>query len=204
MPRPPATSRRATAERILDAAAEAFATYGPHAAKLADIAASVGIRRPSLLYHFPTKERLYAAVVDRAFRQLGDALSQAMSPADSFVERFDRVLATFVAFIDEHAELARILLRELLAADGPGRAIVADRVAPILDVVERFIRIDGRGVIRGGLAVRGALLQVASAIVLRAAAGELGEALWGPSDPTYALAHTLFFPDTSNPRPAQE
>ena len=115
---------------------------------------------------------------------------------------FDDVLLAFTTFIDEHAELARILLRELLADDGPGRAIVVDRVAPILDLVERFIRIEGRGVIRPELPVRAALLQVASSIVLRAASGELAGPLWGDEDHAAALARTLFFPtETDDPSP---
>jgi len=178
----------------LDAAAEAFAKQG-HAARLADIAASVGIRRPSLLYHFPTKEKLYAAVVDRAFAQLGEVLGEAMRPGDEFRVRLDRILGVFIRFIDDHAGLARILLRELLAADGPGRAIVVGRVAPLLAIVERFVQRDGRGIVRPGLPVRGAILQIASSVVLRASSGELAPLLWGEVDPTYALAHTLFFPD---------
>jgi len=193
MARPPSSNRRSTAERLLDAAAEAFAVHGPHATRLADIAATVGIRRPSLLYHFPTKESLYAAVVDRAFRQLGDALGQAMTREDDFRARFDRIIGTFIDFIDEHAELARILLRELLGADGPGRTIVAQRVAPILDIVVRFIQRDGRKVIREGLAIRQAVLQITSSVVLRAASGDLSPLLWGDEDATFSLAHTLFF-----------
>ncbi|MCB9567220.1 MAG: TetR/AcrR family transcriptional regulator [Myxococcales bacterium] len=202
MPRPPADERRATAERLLSAAAELFARHGLHATRLADIAARVGIRRPSLLYHYRTKEELYAAVVDRAFSRLGEALAQAMTRGATFRGRFDDVLVAFTTFIDEHAELARIVLRELLAGDRPGRAIVVDRVAPILDLVERFIRIEGRGVIRPELPVRAALLQVASSIVLRAASGELAGPLWGDEDHAAALARTLFFPtETDDPSP---
>lgn len=198
MARPPASDRRATAERLLDAAAEAFALHGPHATRLADIAASVGIRRPSLLYHFPSKESLYAAVVDRAFTQLGDALAHTINREDDFRGRFDRILRTFVDFIDEHAGLARILLREILAAEGPGRTIVAQRVAPLLDIVVRFIQRDGRGVIREGLAVRQAVLQVTSSVVLRAASGDLSPLLWGDEDATFALAHTIFFAEPTD------
>ena len=66
----------ATPERILLAAEQAFADHGYGPAKLADIARVAGIRRPSLLYHFATKEVLYAAVVSRTFERLGRALAE--------------------------------------------------------------------------------------------------------------------------------
>ena len=68
----------ATPERLLDAAEQCFA-QGYDAARLEDIAAAAGIRRPSLLYHFASKDDLYAAVVRRTFARLGAALLSVMS-----------------------------------------------------------------------------------------------------------------------------
>ena len=77
MGRPPASRFEIdTPTRILDAAEHAFAIAGLAGARLADIAGAAGIRRPSLLYHFSSKERLYGAVVERAFAVLTDTLTQ--------------------------------------------------------------------------------------------------------------------------------
>ena len=54
-----------TAARILDAAEALFAERGYAGTTLRDVAAAVGIRNPSLYNHFPNKESLYAAVLER-------------------------------------------------------------------------------------------------------------------------------------------
>lgn len=194
MGRPAARSvLTATPERLLDAAERVFAQSGYRGARLEDIAAAAGIRRPSLLYHYPSKEQLYGAVVRRTFERLGDALTRAMGEPGSFPARFDAVVAAYAQFLADHPELARILVWELLDGQGPGRALLLEQVVPILDLVERFARIEGLRDIRPGLPVRAAILQIASDALLRAAAHEFKAALWGDQDHAQALARALFF-----------
>ena len=177
----------------MDAAEGVFAEHGLRAARLEDIAAAAGIRRPSLLYHFPSKELLYSAVVRRTFERLGAALTDAMLRPVSFPARFDAVVATYAEFLTQHPELARILVWELLDGQGPGRALLIEQVVPLLDLVERFARIEGRRDIRRDLPVRAAILQIASDLVLRASAQQFKAALWGDQDHAPALARALFF-----------
>lgn len=183
----------ATPERLLDAAEQGFARQGYGAARLEDIAATAGIRRPSLLYHYPSKESLYAAVVRRTFARLGAALMEAMARQLEFGARLDGVVDTYAGFLADNPWHAQILVREVIDADGPGRDILLGEVAPLLDVLERFVRVEGHGLIRPELPVRAAILQIASGIVLRSAAGALQGPLWGPVDHARALARLLFF-----------
>ena len=183
----------ATPERLLDAAEQGFARHGYGATRLEDIAATAGIRRPSLLYHYPSKEELYAAVVRRTFTRLGAALMEAMARQVSFAERVDGVVDTYAGFLADNPAHAQILVRELIDAGGPGRDILLGAVVPLLDVLERFVRVEGHGLLRPGLPVRAAILQIASGIVLRSASGALQAPLWGPIDHSRALARLLFF-----------
>lgn len=185
----------ATPERILDAARAEFAAAGFAQAKLADIAARAGITRPSLLYHFATKEELYATAVERCFGHLALALTRTMTQAAPFVDRLRATLDRYLEFIEGEPDVARIVLRELVDGAGPGAEILLHQVAPLVDLVERFVRVQGQGVVRAGIPVRAAILQIATDAMVRAAAGELRVPLWGPGDHTRVLAERLLLED---------
>jgi AcrR family transcriptional regulator len=182
-----------TRDRLLEAAEQEFADVGFEAAKLADIAARAGIRRPSLLYHFKTKEDLYAATVERAFTQLGVALQATMSAAGDFEARLLATVAGYARFVADHPNVARIVLRETLHGLGPGAEIVLRQMVPIVDAVEDFVCTQGQRA-PGTPPVRAAILALASALIVRSAAGGLREPLWRDEDDhAHALGRALFF-----------
>lgn len=188
--RPAARSiRRATPERLLDAAEAEFALRGLEGARLSDIAARAGITRPSLLHHFETKEALYQAAVERAFARLGEVLMSAMSAEAAFSQRIEAVMEGFASFMESSPDLARLLVREIVERDGPGRAMLLERAVPLLDAVERFV------VEEGGLRdvpVRAILMMVVSDVLLKVSAGdELRGAVWGKEDGAVAVLRAM-------------
>jgi len=194
--RPVATAHAtATPERILDAARAEFAAAGFAEAKLADIAARAGITRPSLLYHFATKEELYRAAVEQCFGQLAQALMQTMAQPAPFADRLRATMDRYLEFVEGEPDVARIVLRELLDGAGPGADILLNQVAPLVDLVERFVRLQGQGIVRAGIPVRAAILQIATDALVRAAAGELRIPLWGSGDHSRELAERLLLED---------
>lgn len=52
-------------ERILEAALEVFAEHGDRGTSLQEIADRVGVKLPSLMYYFPSRDELLLAVVER-------------------------------------------------------------------------------------------------------------------------------------------
>ncbi len=188
-------TRAATPERILDAAEHAFADHGL-AAPLADIAARVGIRRPSLLYHFPTKEALYGAVVRRTFLALGALLGGVMAEPGAFEDRLEGLIRAFASFLREHPHYARIVVRELLTDGGPGQDILSNEVAPLLSGVVAWIEAEGAGVVPRDLPLRQAVMHVASGVLLSCGSGLLREALWAASSVEHhvAVVRGLFLP----------
>ncbi len=168
-----------TRTRLLDAAETEFGNAGFSGAKLAEIAARAGIRRPSLLYHFASKDLLYAAVVERTMSDIGDALMATIQMGGSVRERFMAPVNRFGRFLEDRPSAAKILLREVLDDHGPGRDIVIQRGVPILTLVERFLLAEAKDVIPPGYPVRALLMQSVSNLLLWSAAGPLRKPLWG-------------------------
>jgi AcrR family transcriptional regulator len=194
MARPVRTAESAeTSGKLLAVASAEFARRGFDGARLADIAEEVGIRRPSLLYHYPSKQDLYAAVIRQAFSDLGLALQSATDEKAPFQTRFDELVKRCVAFFDDRPDIATLILRELLDGHGPGQSLLLEAGVPILLRVEKFIREEGKNIARRELPIRQALLQVFSGILVQASAGPLREPLWGKLDKTRVLAKMLVF-----------
>ena len=57
-----------TRDRVLQVAQALFAERGYRGTSLRDIAKRIGIKAPSLLHHFPSKQQLYLAVLDKMFQ----------------------------------------------------------------------------------------------------------------------------------------
>ena len=200
-----------TAERILDAAELEFAAVGYAPARLSDIAARAGIRRPSLLYHFASKELLYRAVVERAFDSLGAELARFMGAGGDFAAQLENVVRSFAGFVQARPTIAPLIVRELIddpthdesaarrGGGNPGRELMLERVAPLLDIVEGFIRAHADERLRADLPVRAAIVQIAGDLLLHTAAGTLREPLWGSGEHAITLANILFFGSATAP-----
>lgn len=201
MARPAAhTITVATPERILVAAEKEFADKGFGGGTLATIAEGAQITRASLLHHFPSKELLYEATVQRAFRDLGEILTPAIIAEGAFVTRFQTVLGIFTSFCDKRPTVARLIVREVIERNGPGRVVLLEQAAPLLGVLEDFLRRDGGDRLRPGLPIRAALLRLVSDTLLRTSAGDLRSPLWGAPaiGVDWDLARLLFLNDDVN------
>jgi len=121
-----------TRERILDAAEALFADRGFEGTALRDVAARVGIRTPSLYNHFPSKEALYAAVLERVVEPVLALLSEIVqSPTP---ERPDsrQVVARVMALLAQRPDLPRLVVHEALGGGQHLRPLLQKVVGPVL------------------------------------------------------------------------
>ena len=165
-----------TVDRLLEGAEGLFAAHGLKATRLEDVASFAGISRPSLLYHFSTKDLLYEAVVTRIFDAIATALGGAMSGQGDFEEQLFDVVSSFSAFLANRPDAAAILLRELISPEGPGRLRLVELGGPMIDNIENWVSASGR--VRQDVPVRSLLMHIISDTLLRNGTGELGTLFW--------------------------
>jgi len=134
--------------RTLRVATRLIAERGFEGTSLQDVADEVGVRKPSLLHHFPSKEALRAAVLEQMLQHWNVALPRILRAATSGEDQFDGVLDELVRFFTDDPDRARLLLREVLDRPREMGAVVRQHMRPWIESVSGYIR---KGQERGAL-----------------------------------------------------
>ena len=129
-----------TAERILDAAEALFAERGYAGTTLRDVAAAVDLRIPSLYNHFPSKDALYAAVLERG---IGPVLAILREFGVEDLERRDpgTVIARVMGLLQAHPSLPRLVLHETLAGGQRLTPMLREWIAPVFGRASEMVEI---------------------------------------------------------------
>lgn len=112
-----------TRTQILDTAQELIQKVGLNAMSYADISNAIGIRKASIHYHFPTKDDLVAALLDRyspCFFRLFDGILDSPDPPEMKLRRYCGLFeATLTSGQQDKACLCGMLGAEMKTLNSP-------------------------------------------------------------------------------------
>ncbi len=128
-----------TRQRILSAAVEIFAKEGFDAARMEDIAATVGIKRAGLFYYYKDKQALYAAMLDYVISQLSQAIHGELNPELTLHEQIENCAVAWVDYVWHKPNLAKILLREGAKPSASLQSEITSFVLPLINLLQELL-----------------------------------------------------------------
>lgn len=121
---------------ILAAAIDVFGEAGFAGARIDAVARRVGIRRPSVLYHFPDKPSLYSAAIGDVVR---DVVERIVATEDGPGEWLEAIADAWVDFVIARPNAARVLLRQMIDVDPLPLADATEPVRTLLETIQSAI-----------------------------------------------------------------
>jgi AcrR family transcriptional regulator len=183
---PPSVAKRASKparrgdvrEEALSVATRLFASRGYAATPLQAICDEVGITKASLLYHYPSKEQLHAAVLESLLGHWKQVLPRLLEAATRGHEMYDVTVREVVSFFTEDPNRARLLMRESMDRELEMRDLVRVHMGPWAAIASAYIR-KGKeqGRVRDDVDPEAYLVNFAAALIGCIAAGEVSTAL---------------------------
>lgn len=111
--------------QMLEMAGRIFATRGFHEASMDEIAEAAGVSKPMLYSYFGSKEGLYFAYVNAAYRELIAAIDDAVATAGPDPEeQLRRGTIAYYTYVGDHRHAFRVLFREI---GDPGGELASQR-----------------------------------------------------------------------------
>ena len=116
-----------TADAVLDAALTLFAERGYHGTAVSQIAASLGIRTPSLYNHMRSKQDLLEAIIGPTVNAVLNDFRAAVDEVSDPVERLRRAIRVYALRHATHRREALVANRDTASLPEPARTRVRQR-----------------------------------------------------------------------------
>jgi AcrR family transcriptional regulator len=169
-------------DKILTEATRLFAEKGVDATSLQEISDAVGVRKPSLLYHFPSKDALHGSVLEQILSRFGDVVPRLLKAA-AREDRFDAILDETIAFFAADPDRARLLLREALDRPRQMRELLRSHAMSWLSLITDSIKKAQRdGSMRDDVDAEAYVLQVIHLVVGTFSVGPITQVMVGARD----------------------
>lgn len=133
-----AEAKQANRARLLRAAAEQFALHGIDGANVNEISLAAGFAKGTVYNYFPSKEALFLAVVEEAYR-LTERSAEPLPDAPT-ATRLVNLLNADIEWVRHHEPFARVLARETLNPNPRLYPHIVKAAAPLIDRVVAILR----------------------------------------------------------------
>ena len=170
-------------KRILKEALHLFGENGYEGTSIQAVADAVGIRKPSLLYHFKSKEALRHAVNEDLVTHWQTELPLLVAGKSDGHDRFSATIEALVGFFLEDTNRARVAIREALDRPDELRRMTTERLRPWTRLLVDYIRMGQEaGIIKPGVDPEAYIIQVMMMVIGTVALGPVLSALTDADD----------------------
>lgn len=131
--------RDQTIDRILKAATKEFSEAGFAGARVDEIANSARVNKATIYYHIGDKQALYGQVIHHLFGNAVAQFRRNINADQSPEDNLKAFIQTIAGMVDQHPELAAIMLRELASGGKHFPEMVAQDLAQILGILTEIL-----------------------------------------------------------------
>ncbi|MFO0604133.1 MAG: TetR/AcrR family transcriptional regulator [Polyangiales bacterium] len=126
--------------QVIAAATRLFAARGFDGTSLQDIADVVGVTKPAVLHHFPSKEHIRTGVLESLLEHWREVLPRLLLAASAGEDRFDAIFGELQRFFGANPDLARVLVREGLDRPDATQRMLRGPVRPWLSAIAGYVQ----------------------------------------------------------------
>jgi TetR/AcrR family transcriptional regulator len=175
---------RSVRDQILTEATRLFAAGGFAAVPIQAVADAVGVAKPTVVYHFGTKEGLRSAVLEALVGHWRAELPRQLAVAATGGPRLDNLLRALFGFFLEDRNRARLALRAMIDTPDDMRRLLAEALRPWTRLLGEAIRAgQAAGTVRAEVEPEAFALLLTTAAIGTIAAGDLTSAMFDPEPP---------------------
>ncbi len=125
-------------KNIIQAAREFFSEYGYLGASMSDLAAKLNMTKAALYYHFAGKAEIFKTVLDDAFSELSQALTEAKREQTA-EKKLEKLIKAYLQFGAREKNLTKALVLKLAPGDAKIMEHIVELRRQLLDLIQPVI-----------------------------------------------------------------